>query len=112
MIYGGYPAVVLSKSDEEKQKILENIVDKYLLQDISGLLKMHTAEELMKMGRFLSAQTGGMVKFSDLSNVANLRYMELLKHLNVLEKTFIIKLIRPFLTTAEPNWSKSKSIFY
>lgn len=112
IIYGGYPAVVLSKSDEEKRKILENIVDKYLLQDISVLLKMHTAEELMRLGRFLSAQIGGMVKFSDLSNVANLRYGEVVKHLNVLEKTFIIKLIRPFFTNRRTELVKNPKIYF
>ncbi len=112
VVYGGYPAVVLSKSDEEKQKILENIVEKYLLQDISGLLKMHTAEELVRLCKFLSAQTGGMVKFSDLANAANLRYGELIKHFNVLEKTFIIKLVRPFFTNRKTELVKNPKVYF
>jgi predicted AAA+ superfamily ATPase len=112
VIYGGYPAVVLSKTNLEKQKVLESIVEKYILRDIKGLLSLVTEDELMKLSKFLAAQIGNMVKYEELSNIAGLSYKEILKHLNILEKTFIIKLIKPFFTNRRLELVKNPKNYF
>jgi len=49
VVHGGYPAVVLSQTIEEKEKTLENILDKFLLKDIKSLLELVTEDELMRL---------------------------------------------------------------
>lgn len=112
VVYGGYPAVVLSKSDAEKQKVLAAIIEKYLLQDIKGLLNLATEDELIKLSRFLAAQIANLVNFSELSNASGLNYKEVLKHLNVLEKTFIIDLIRPFFANKRTELTKNPKNYF
>ena len=48
-VYGGYPAVVTSKSSVEKEKVLESIADNYLLKEIKGLLNLETEDELIRL---------------------------------------------------------------
>lgn len=112
IVYGGYPAVVLSKTDLEKRKVLESIIEKYLLQDVKGLLNLATDDELMKLSRFLAAQIGNMISYAELSVSSGLSYKEVLKHLNILEKTFIIDLIRPFFANRRTELVKNPKNYF
>lgn len=112
VVYGGYPAVALSAKDEEKQKILSSIADNYILKDIKSLLRLATENELLKMAKFLAAQIGGMIKYEELSNTVGLSYKEILKHLNILEKTFILNLIRPFFTNKRTELTKNPKNYF
>lgn len=112
VVYGGYPAVVLSKSDIEKQKVLESIIEKYLLQDIKGLLNLVTDDELMKLSQFLATQIANLVNFSELSAASGLAHKDVLKHLNILEKTFIIDLIKPFFANKRTELIKNPKNYF
>jgi len=93
IVWGGYPACVLSKTDLEKQKILEGIVEKYL-------------------SRFLALQIGNLVNFSELSDISGLAHKEVLKHINILEKTFILNLIRPFFVNRRTELVKNPKSYF
>ena len=112
IIYGGYPAVVLSNTREEKEKVLQGITEKYLLRDIKGLLSLATEDEIIKLSKFLALQIGNIVKYEELSNSSDLNYKEVLKHLNILEKTFIIKLIKPYFTNKRIELSKNPKNYF
>lgn len=112
IVWGGYPACVLSKTDLEKQKILEGIVEKYLLQDIKDLLGLATGDELMKIARLLALQIGNLVNFSELSDISGLAHKEVLKHINILEKTFILNLIRPFFVNRRTELVKNPKSYF
>lgn len=79
LVFGGYPAVVLAKSREEKIKILESILENYLLKDIKALLNLKTQRELLKIAEFLAAQAGNLLNYKELSNVSGLKYKEVLE---------------------------------
>ena len=111
-VYGGYPAVVLSHTIAEKQKILEGILEKYLLRDIKSLLNLATEDELIKLSKFLAGQIGNMIKYEELANVSNLKYKDVIKHLNILDKTFVIKLIKPFFTNRRVELTKNPKNYF
>lgn len=112
VVYGGYPAVALSHSEKEKQKVLSGIIDNYLLKDVKSLLRLATDDELMRLAKFLATQISGMIKYEELSNASNLSYKGILKHLNILEKTFIISLIRPFFTNKRTELTKNPKNYF
>lgn len=112
IVYGGYPAVILSDSAQEKYKMLENIVEKYLLRDIKSLLSLATEDELVKLCKFLASQIGNMMKYEELSSVSGLAYKEVIKHLNILEKTFIIRLIKPYFTNRRTELTKNPKNYF
>jgi len=112
VIYGGYPAVVLSKTNQEKKRVLEGIIERYLLRDIKGLLGLTTEDEIIKLSKFLALQIGNIVKYEELSNASNLSYREILKYLNILEKTFIIKLIKPYFTNKRIELTKNPKNYF
>ena len=111
-VYGGYPAAVLSKTEQEKEKVLENILEKYLLKDVRSLLKLTTEDELLKLSKFLASQAGNIIKYEELSNVSKLSYRDVIKHLNILEKTFIIDLVKPFFTNKRTELTKNPKNYF
>jgi len=112
IIYGGYPAVVLSNTTEEKQKILEGIYSKYLLKDIKDLLRLATDQELEKLVKLLSGQISNIIQYRELADCSGLPYKELKKHLSILEKTFIISLVRPFFTNKRTELVKNPKVYF
>ena len=112
VLYGGYPAVILSKNNDERIEIIKNILQKYLLRDIKGLLNLATDEELIKLAKFLSTQIGNIVKYEELATAADLTYAQLLKHLNILKNTFIINLVKPFFTNKRRELVKRPKCYF
>ena len=112
LIFGGYPAVVLAKTKEEKIKILESILENYLLKDISALLNLKTRRELLKLSEFLATQIGNLLNYKEVSNVSGLKYKDVLEHLDVLENTFLVSLLRPFYRNARQELVKTPKIYF
>ena len=112
VLYGGYPAVVLAGTKEEKRKILEGITENYLLRDVKDLLRLATSDELWQLEKFLAGQIGGMVKYEELSGVSGLRYPEVKKHLNILEKTYVISLVKPFFINRRTELTKNPKVYF
>lgn len=112
IVFGGYPRVLLSGSEEEKKEVLKNIVDTYLLKDIKGLLELKTADELLEIAKFLALQIGELLVYKELSNAASLSFSNVKEHLNVLEETFILKLVKPFFTNKRLELVKNPKPYF
>lgn len=112
MVYGGYPRVVISKTTEEKRLVLENIIDTYLLRDIKGLLNLATSDEIVKLAKALALQIGNLVVYKELSNLTGLNYKQVVRHLSILEQTFIINLIKPYFTNKRKELVKNPKVYF
>ena len=112
VIYGGYPRVVLSQDDEEKKEVLKNIYNTYFLKEIKEILQISEDFKLSKLIKILSLQLGGLVNYNELSSATGFDYPELLKHLNILKKTFICLESRPFFTNKKKELVKTPKIYF
>ena len=111
-VYGGYPRQFITKDIEEKKLVLKNIFSTYLLKDIRDILGLQTDFELSKLVKTLSLQIGEILVLDELSNFTNLKYNNLLKHLEILEKIFILKQINPYFTNKKLELVKSKKLYF
>jgi len=112
LTFGGYPAVALAKTQKEKVKILESILENYLLKDVKALLNLKTSRELLKISEFSATQIGELLNYKKLSNSSNLSYKDVLKHLEILENTFIINLLRPFFVNPRTELTKTPKVYF
>jgi len=112
LIYGGYPRVVLSKTIDEKVKVLENIYNTYLLREIKEILGLSEDEKLIKLIKSLSLQIGGIINYNKLSDLTGFSYADLKKFINILEKTFICQQIAPYYTNKRVELVKSPKIYF
>jgi len=111
-LWGGYPRVVLSEEEEEKQEVLKNIYNTYLLKDLRGFFRLATESNIQKLIRALAFQVGNLIQYNELSRLAELSYGVLKKHLAILEETYILKLSKPFFTNKRIEIVKNPKIYF
>ncbi len=111
-IFGGYPEVVLSKTAEEKIEVLKNIYNIYLLREIKEILQISEDFKLVKLIKSLALQLGNLINYHELSLLTGFDYRELMRHINILKKTFICVESRPFFTNKRKELSKIPKLFF
>ncbi len=111
-IWGGYPAVVLTRNELERKKVLAEIYNNYILKDIKTLLELTTENNLFSLSQYLATQIGNIVVYQNLSQASGLDYRNLKRHLAILEETFICKAIRPFFKNRQKELAKNPKIFF
>jgi len=112
LLYGGYPRVVLAESIAEKEKVLESIFNTYLLKEIREILSLSENHSLIDLMKALSLQTGNIINYNELSSLTKFSYLELRKYLNILEKTYISSLVRPFYTNKRTELVKNPKVYF
>lgn len=112
LIFGGYPAVVLTKNEEVKIKVLESIFENYLLKDIRSLLRLATEQNLIRLVKFLSTQIGNLIDYNELSEVTGLHYKKLLSHIEILKQTYIIDLLPPYFKNKRTELIKNPKVYF
>ncbi len=111
-IYGGYPAVVLSETNEEKIEVLKNIYNTYFLREIKEILQLQDDFKLSKLIKVLALRIGSTINHQELSLATGMDYKELLKKMNILEKTYICIESKPFFTNKKKEITKSPKIYF
>lgn len=111
-VYGGYPRVVLSESVEEKKTVIKNIINTYLLREIRDVLEISEDREIKKLMKLLALQTGELTKYSKLSDRSGFTYQDLKEKLNILEYTFVMKLVDPFFTNKQKEIVKTPKVYF
>ncbi|MFB6245545.1 MAG: ATP-binding protein, partial [Candidatus Nanohaloarchaea archaeon] len=111
-VYGGYPRVVLSETEEEKQKVLDNIVDTYLIREIGDVMGITEDREFEDLMRILALQMGEKTNYSSITSKAEISYEKLKERLSILERTFVLRQVRPFYTNKQKEITKSPKIYF
>ncbi|MBU3923440.1 MAG: ATP-binding protein [Nanoarchaeota archaeon] len=112
VIYGGYPRVVVSKDNEERKEVLKNIYNTYFLKEIKEILQLSDDYKLSKLIKVLALQLGGLLNYNELSNATGFSYLDLLKNLNILKKTFVCLESRPFFSNKKKELVKTSRIYF
>ena len=112
IIWGGYPRVALAETNEEKMVVRKNIYNTYFLRDIRDTLGLIDDYKLAKLIEALAAQIGQLINYNELSQISGYEYITLKKYLNILEKTFICRMIRPFFSNKRKEISKNPKIYF
>lgn len=111
IVYGGYPAVVLAKTNDEKQSILKELVNSFMKKDA---LEARIKEELkfFNLSRLLADQVGNLVNQNELSNTLQLSVGTIDNYLYLLQKTFIIHLVAPKFSNLRKELTKMPKVFF
>jgi predicted AAA+ superfamily ATPase len=110
--YGGYPRVAISETAKEKEEVLKSIYNTYFLKEIKEILQLADDFKLSKLIKILAVQSGGIANYNDLCSATGFTYLELLKNLNILKKTFISIECRPYFTNKKKEIVKAPKIYF
>lgn len=112
IVFGGYPRVALAKDDDERRTILKNIFSIYLMRDVRDILGLIDDYQLLTLARALALQVGNIVSYHELSTLLQQKAPLVKKFLNLFEKTFILRLVRPFFSNKRTELVKNPKVYF
>lgn len=111
LIWGGYPKVILSENSQQKIEILRDLVYSYIKKDIYEA-NIKSDEQFIKLLKILSSQIGNLVNANELSRTLGLSKTAVDNYLTVLQKSFHIKLVRPFYKNIRKEIVRMPKVFF
>ncbi|MEK6915407.1 MAG: ATP-binding protein [Nanoarchaeota archaeon] len=112
MVFGGYPEVALKQTKEEKIIVLESIFDLYVKKDLIDYLKIDKILGAKKLIEFLSVNNGQKIKYEEASKIINHSLKGVKDIIEILEETFIIKVVKPYYTNKNKEIVKIPKIYF
>lgn len=112
IIFGGYPRVVISSSQEGKRNILNEIYSSYIEKDAVSFFEIKNKTAFNRLLKLLSAQIGQLVNIFELSLNLGIDRETVERYIQVLEETFIIKKITPYFRNSRQEIIKSNKIYF
>ena len=112
LTYGGYPKIALIKDRADKIEELQDIYNSYIQKDIKSLIKSEHISAFNNLVKILASQIGNLVNTLELSNTLQIDRRQTSKYLDLLEGTFIIKLLKPFHSNKRSEISKMPKLYF
>jgi predicted AAA+ superfamily ATPase len=111
LVYGGYPGVHNSNK-ERKKEVLTNLLDEYLLKDLLNYDRIKKSNMLMNLVKLLAQSVGSEVSYGEISNTIGLDILTVQKYIDLLEQSFIVFTVHPYLRNIKKEIRKSRKIFF
>jgi uncharacterized protein len=111
LLYGSYPEIIITENFEEKKKLLSNLVNTYLLKEIKDILDYKNNFEFYNVLKRIAIQDGKILNKNYFSNELEINYKKISEIFNMLEKTFIVSVLRPFFKNKIKEQIKSPKIY-
>jgi uncharacterized protein len=111
LVYGGYPAVTLANSDEEKKEILRELLNTYIKRDIYES-KIDFETKFYNLLTVLSHQTGNLLNVNELSRTLQLSVSAIENYLYILKKYYHISLLRPYYKNIRKELTKMPKVYF
>jgi len=113
MVFGSYPEVITAADKNEKIKILEELVNSYLLKDILEIEQVKGSKVLLDLLRLIAFQVGNEVSLSELGSQIGIDAKTAARYLDLFEKSFVLYNLRGFSKNLRKEVTKkSKYYFY
>jgi len=109
--YGGYPAVVESKTAKEKTERLSELINSYLLKDIQHWNYAANTLQVKNVFTLLAHQTGTELSIPTLATNAGLGRTALLNRVELLQQTFMLHVLKPYFTNRTKEIVKQPKVY-
>lgn len=110
--FGGYPKVVLQRSEEEKIEALEEIYSSYLEKDIKGFFKVKNEASFLTLVNLLAGQVGSLVNKDSLASNIGSNRQTVDNFLVYLEKSFVIRILPPLFRNPKKELTKMPKVYF
>lgn len=110
-VRGGFPNSVLVDTDTASARWRENFVRTYLERDIPQIGFRVPAERIGRLWRMCAHYHGQLLNASGLGNALGVTSTTIRHHLEILEQTFMIRLLQPRLSNAKKRLVKSPKLY-
>ncbi|OIO73627.1 MAG: hypothetical protein AUJ85_07530 [Elusimicrobia bacterium CG1_02_37_114] len=108
---GGLPRSFLAGSDKNSFLWLENYISTFLERDIPQLGITIPVNTLRKFWLMLSHYHGNIMNYSELGRSFGISDMTVRKYIDILEQTFMVRLLQPWFANIGKRLVKSPKIY-
>ena len=112
LLYGAYPEVVLLASNERREEYLRELVASYLFKDVLRLEGVRHADKVTQLLQLLAFQIGKDVSISELALNVGLGKNTVDRHLDLLEKAYVIYSRGGFSRNLHKEITKSRRYYF
>ncbi len=112
LVFGGYPEVVLTKSEKGKIKALNSIFDLFVKKDLVEYLDIKKILNVKRLIEILSVNHAQKIKYEDLAQITSSKEYEVKNYIEILKETFLITEVRPFFTNKNKEIVKIPKIYF
>ena len=108
---GGFPNSYLAQNDENSSIWLENYIRTYIERDIPQLGFQIPALQLKRLLTMCAHNQGQQLNLSKLGESMGLTHPTIRRYIDLLEQTFIVRIIQPYEVNIKKRLIKSPKIF-
>jgi len=113
LIYGSFPEVINQDSYQDKEKVIKQIANSYLLRDVLEFEGIKNLKVIFNILKMVALQVGSEVSTVEIATSVGIDYKTVMKYLDLLEKSFVIFSLSGFSRNLRKEVSKmSKYYFY
>ena len=108
---GGFPAAYLAKSNRDSFEWLIGFVQTYVHRDIAALGLSVNRSVIMQLLQMISSTNGSVINYSSLSKSLGVSVTTIMKFVDILEDTFIVRRLTAYHHTVKKRLVKAPKIF-
>ncbi len=112
IIYGSYPEIINAKTNQDREDILNELIDSYLYRDLLEFDEIKKSQKIIDILKNLAFQIGSEVSLQELSISTGLNLRTVEKYLDLLEKTFVIKRVYGFSRNLRKEIAKMSRFYF
>ena len=112
LIFGGYPKVILADTQERKKLVLAEIYRSYIERDINSIINIDKPQAFGQLFQIAATIAGNHINYTSISKKVALSDQTVKQYLWYMEKTFMIKLVRPFYQNVQKEIVKSPQLYF
>jgi len=110
--FGGYPKVTTAEDLTEKKQTIDDIFENYIKRDVKEIAGVGKTAEFADLVKILAFQSGKLINYDEMAKTLRLTYSTVNNYLYLLEKTFVIKIIRPFVRNPKTEIVKAPVVYF
>ncbi len=108
MMYGGFPEVVLEKSEEKKAYLLQQYFEDIIHKDIIDRYNIRNTKQIMNLARYLVSASGSKASINKLSKVFGVAKDTLQTYINYMIDAYLLFEVTYFSYSAKVKHDISK----
>lgn len=112
LIYGMYPQVLSSQTEDDKRHVLENIRDGYLLNDILTLDNIKDSLFVFNLLRLIAFQIGNDISYNELASALNVNRRTVMRYLELLEKSYVLFSLHGYSRNLRKEYTKTPRYYF
>ena len=112
LLYGMYPQVLSYPDINAKKEKLQDIVSGQLYRDILEFQDIKNPDILHRLLELLAIRIGSEVSYHSIAQLLGVSQQTIERYIDLLEKSFVIFRLRPYMTNKTKEVTKMKKIYF